>query len=1125
MAQHRTKSIISAVSDDDENVSAANSTNTNYSIMQSDTTGKRINNSHTLITSEIMDDFLTICLTPDVDPPVDDLHCFLERLKQITKQVEFFSDLDECIDYLTDLDKKRVVIVLYDYPDKHSVSFLSNILQVCSFYRFEHAEVSSTSGREKIKKFKGVYNDVEKICRSIKQDIHRQWFDSTLLSIISASSPENLDALDSSFMYTQLLREIIVDMDYDGEKARKEFVEFCRQRFSPLDCPPKKLDLFERTYELNSPMWWYTAESFIYRNLNTALRTQDTEVIMKMGFYIQDFYREAEQKQSELKIDSKMVVYRGQGLSDHDFEKLRDSKGGLLSFNNFLSTSRDRDVSLMYAEDVRDNTNSLGILFEMEINPSILSSTFLSLDSLSQFEQEREILFLMHSVFRIIDCNELEDRLWKVNLTLTDDSDQELNRLIQCLRDEIREESGWDRMAMLMQRLGKFDRALEIYGAKLEASVDDDKESLEIARAVTAISSAKSYLEMGKDQDAITNLEETLEIFQRYLSPDAPIFSVIHICLALAEQRTGNYAPALSNLMKGQEISQGSPSIPQSITAFIFNMTGLVHQGMGDYQLALLNFEKALEIRRTVLPHYHPDLTVTCNNIAISYQSMGDYSKALEYLNEALIIQQRSLPNNHPQLSVIYANIATINLQLQNYISSLEYCERAIENRQKSSTEDHPDMVLIYNSTALAHRAMNNHSAAFSNFDKALEIQRKLYPFDHPNTALIYINIGGTYLLIGNHSAAIDHFEKALQMQEKLLPEEHPAFALTYQCIGTVNYSLGNYPLALSYLEKALKIQQQTLPSHHPDLAKTYSGIALVHRATHEYLAAMSNSKNAIQSQQALLAQNQSTTDGSLDANDEDTRCLQSRAMGITEITRAMEALQKISVPTEFDLSAMTENIFESFDASLKGLTHTEESFRIKLKSVLLDRQLLSSNFDLSNARNQSVEEMQTLFMNLREQLTRMNGWMQKCVKNWTEVGDIDRDTLEEFDPSGEILNTLTCGEKLMKLRGTPADYIAVFFNNFGYQRCAASQYPVALVCFEKALETLKNCVPVHSQLVAKTHDHMATALEGLERIEEAIYSATQATETASSALGPDHPDTQAYQTHLDKLMHKLQFL
>ena len=51
----------------------------------------------------------------------------------------------------------------------------------------------------------------------------------------------------------------------------------------------------------------------------------------------------------------------------------------------------------------------------------------------------------MHSVFRIGEIKELEERLWKVNLILTDDHDEELNRLSDYFRDQIRVESGWVR--------------------------------------------------------------------------------------------------------------------------------------------------------------------------------------------------------------------------------------------------------------------------------------------------------------------------------------------------------------------------------------------------------------------------------------------------------------------------------------------------------------------------------------------------------------------------------------------------------------------------------------------------------------------------------------------------------
>ena len=283
------------------------------------------------------------------------------------------------------------------------------------------------------------------------------------------------------------------------------------------------------------------------------------------------------------------------------------------------------------------------------------------MNGLSQFADEEEILFLIHSVFCIGDVKDLGERLWHVKLIITDDNDPELNRITRCLREEILTQDGWDRMASLMCRMGKFEKALEIHSSMLQATSDDDEEALEIARASMAIKTGTSYLALGRYSTTISSFEEALEIFQRYLSPDADAFAGIYLMIGAAQYRMADYVLALSNLEKVQKISQQSPSFPRATMTLIYKTIGLVHHTMGDYPLALSNFETALEIQRTVLPHYHPVLIMTCNNMATAQQQMGSYSRALEYFNETLTIQQRSLPSDHPWLGALYNSIAFIH--------------------------------------------------------------------------------------------------------------------------------------------------------------------------------------------------------------------------------------------------------------------------------------------------------------------------------------------------------------------------------------------------------------------------------------------------------------------------------
>jgi hypothetical protein len=79
--------------------------------------------------------------------------------------------------------------------------------------------------------------------------------------------------------------------------------------------------------------------------LNRALRTLEADTIINMGFFIRDLHRQivdAYQVQRNSYRGESFIVYRGQGLSNSDFEKLMNSKGGLMSFNNFLSTSKNQ---------------------------------------------------------------------------------------------------------------------------------------------------------------------------------------------------------------------------------------------------------------------------------------------------------------------------------------------------------------------------------------------------------------------------------------------------------------------------------------------------------------------------------------------------------------------------------------------------------------------------------------------------------------------------------------------------------------------------------------------------------------------------------------------------------------
>ena len=126
----------------------------------------------------------------------------------------------------------------------------------------------------------------------------------------------------------------------------KNFANFCREHYHNLDVSLEDINKFEKDYDRRiSPVEWYTKNRFIYSTLNCALRTQNIELILLMGFFVQDLHCQLLVLEMNSEQRPEMIVYRGQSIPIDELENMKNSKNNLLSFNNFLATSKDQDVS------------------------------------------------------------------------------------------------------------------------------------------------------------------------------------------------------------------------------------------------------------------------------------------------------------------------------------------------------------------------------------------------------------------------------------------------------------------------------------------------------------------------------------------------------------------------------------------------------------------------------------------------------------------------------------------------------------------------------------------------------------------------------------------------------------
>ncbi|CAF1588245.1 unnamed protein product, partial [Adineta steineri] len=479
--------------------------------------------------------------------------------------------------------------------------------QLDSVYIFTDIKIQHEEWNKKWPKIKSVYSNIEDLPKALQLDIKRHNQDSIAMSFITVNemvSTNNLNQLEPTFMYTQIFKDIILGMEH-GNQAIKHFTAYCRNNNSVSQ---KNIDRFEKEYHAQSAIWWYTFPFDIYSMLNYGLRIMDADIFITMGFFLRDLHEQIQQlyeQQFSAYGGKSFVVYRGQGLMKSDFEKLQKTKGGLISFNNFLSTSKDKEVSLEFAQCASTKPNTVGILFIMFIDPRIKSTPFATIKEMSHFRGEDEILFSMHTVFRVNEIKQMDNnnQLYQVELQLTSDDDQQLRLLTDRIREDADGDNGWERLGDLLLQIGQFNKAEKLYNVLLEQTSDAGEKA--------------NY----------------------------------YVCLGYTRNQQGDYEKAIWYFEQALKIQEQDLPSNDPLLATSYNNIGNVYDKTGEYSKALSFYEKALEIRENILPSNHSSLATSYNNIGLVYKNMGEHQKALSSHEKAFEIYQKCLPSNHPSLA------------------------------------------------------------------------------------------------------------------------------------------------------------------------------------------------------------------------------------------------------------------------------------------------------------------------------------------------------------------------------------------------------------------------------------------------------------------------------------------
>jgi tetratricopeptide (TPR) repeat protein len=635
-----------------------------------------------------VENFVVIWIDSSIDETNENTQNSINHLRRIVNSIQTFNDIDQCVDYITNVKIEKVFVIVSGSLAQRVVPLIVGQSQLASIYVFCGDKQKHQRWASNFNKVKGLFTNIEDLCNQLKLDVRQSDNELTPISIISSSSTTDLNELDPSFMYSQLLKEILLE-NQSTPQEKKELVDFCRLHYTDNNQELVVIDEFERKYPRPSLIWWYTRECFLYPMLNKAPRTQDIQMIIKMGFVVRDLHRHIEQLHAEQNHQQSLTVYRGQAMSNAEFDKTKKSKGGLLAFNNFLSTSMDRSVSLNFARGSRDNSDLTAVLFQITIDPNISTTPFASVDKVGYFEgQEKEILFSMHTVFRIGETKQIEQRLFQIDLALTNDNDPQLTQLTQYMRHATRGSTGLHRMGLLMLFMSQLDKSEVIYTTLIEATADDDRQQLaHLHHQLGLVNDEKGDL-----SGALSHYQQSLNIKLTCLSSDDPLLSTTYGNIGTILYQQDDLEGALQHHKRALNIDLHAPEPEPLKIATDHNNIGLVFSGQGKYDAALQSFTHTVEIQLVHLPPRHPNLATTYNNIAGAYRQKGDNSKALSFLQKTLDIEQRSLPPYHSSLAVSQHNLAMVLDALHRTAEAIEHAERAVDILRRTLPPNHPHM-------------------------------------------------------------------------------------------------------------------------------------------------------------------------------------------------------------------------------------------------------------------------------------------------------------------------------------------------------------------------------------------------------------------------------------------------
>lgn len=294
--------------------------------------------------------------------------------------------------YIESIIEEKVLIIV-DYVSDHLMSVLQALKQVEAIFLYtSESSVDLPSGVTAIcRTEQELTNEIDYARGQLNKQI-------VIFSIYNQKHKEKYDLTHEagSFLFFQLFKAAFKKLPKNPE-SKKLMLEKYREYYAENINVLNELNNFEHNYKSTEALQWYLNNSFIYRLINKALRTENISSLCYFHFYIGDLSKQLEKEFKQFKKqDSKEIlhVYRAFKTTKEEIKNFEQNIGNLILTNGYLSTTRQRQFACDNITKQNLQSNEEKVLFEYIIDLALVKSIiFADISQYNQATEKNDILF------------------------------------------------------------------------------------------------------------------------------------------------------------------------------------------------------------------------------------------------------------------------------------------------------------------------------------------------------------------------------------------------------------------------------------------------------------------------------------------------------------------------------------------------------------------------------------------------------------------------------------------------------------------------------------------------------------------------------------------------------------